>query len=237
VNGVNLLEVMKEHECRKLIFSSTAATFGEPEYTPIDEKHSQKPINAYGESKLMFEKILDWYNFAYDFNFNAFRYFNAAGASEKLGEDHRHETHLIPIVLRTALNVQNNKPSDGLKVFGKDYPTKDGTCVRDYIHVVDLARAHILALENLDSNPNAKYNMGNGKGFSVLEVIEVAKKITGIDIPYEFADKRPGDPAILVASSEKIRKQMGWEPQYPDLETIVKTAWEWHSRHPQGYGS
>jgi len=237
VHGVNLLEVMKEHGCKRFIFSSTAATFGEPEYTPIDEKHPQKPINAYGESKLMFEKILDWYHLAYGFKFNAFRYFNAAGASERLGEDHRHETHLIPIVLKTALQVRSNRPTSGLKVFGKDYTTKDGTCVRDYIHVVDLAKAHILALDNLDRFPNAKYNMGNGKGFSVLEVIEIAKKITGISIPYEFAEKRPGDPAILVASSDKIRREMGWEPAYPDLKTIIATAWQWHSRHPEGYGS
>jgi UDP-glucose 4-epimerase len=237
VNGVNLLQVMKEHGCMKFIFSSTAATFGEPEYTPIDEKHNQKPINAYGESKLMFEKILDWYHFAYGLKFNAFRYFNAAGASKRLGEDHKHESHLIPIVLKTALDIQNNKSNKGLKVFGKDYATKDGTCIRDYIHVVDLARAHILALDNLDSCPNAKYNMGNGKGFSVLEVIDMAKKITGIDIPYEFADRRPGDPEILVASSDKVRNDMRWEAEHTDLEHIVRTAWEWHSSHPEGYGS
>ena len=226
---------MKEYDCRRFIFSSTAATFGEPEYTPIDEQHVQKPINAYGESKLMFEKILDWYNFAYGLKFNAFRYFNAAGASVRLGEDHRQETHLIPIVLKTALDVQNNRSTKGLKVFGTDYPTNDGTCVRDYIHVIDLAKAHIRALENLEIRPNAKYNMGNGKGFSVLEVIDVAKKITGIDIPFKLADRRPGDPAILVASSDRFRSETGWEPLYPDLETIVETAWEWHRKHPSGY--
>jgi len=235
VNGINLLEVMKEFGCKRFIFSSTAATFGEPEYTLIDEKHPQKPINAYGESKLMFEKVLDWYHSAYGLKFNAFRYFNAAGASGKLGEDHRHESHLIPIVLKVAYNVQNNMSMKELKVFGRDYPTKDGTCVRDYIHVVDLAKAHILALYNLDKHPDAKYNMGNGKGFSVLEVIETAKKVTGIDIPYIFAERRLGDPATLVASSEKIKKETGWGPEYPDLETIVKTAWQWHSRHPEGY--
>lgn len=236
VNGIRLLEVMREFGCKSFIFSSTAATFGEPECTPIDENHPQKPINAYGESKLMFEKILDWYHFAYSLKYNSFRYFNAAGASERLGENHKHESHLIPIVLQTAYNVGDNKSiGNGLKVFGNDYPTKDGTCVRDYIHVVDLAEAHILALDNLDSHPNAKYNMGNGKGFSVLEVIEIAKKVTGIDIPYEFADRRPGDPAILVASSDKIKKEMGWEPKYPALETIVKTAWKWHGRNPEGY--
>lgn len=235
VNGITLLEVMKDYGCKRFIFSSTAATFGEPEYTPIDESHIQKPINAYGESKLMFEKILDWHHIAYGLKFNAFRYFNAAGASAKLGEDHRHESHLIPIVLKTAYNVQLDKAIRGLKVFGRDYPTTDGTCVRDYIHVVDLARAHILALDNLNSHPNSKYNMGNGKGFSVLQVIEISKKVTGVDIPYEFAEKRPGDPAILVASSDKFRKETGWSPLYPDLEIIVKTAWEWHSKYPDGY--
>jgi len=236
VNPINLLEIMRKYGCKKFIFSSTAATFGEPKYTPIDEKHVQKPINAYGESKLMFEKVLDWYHFAYEFKFNVFRYFNAAGASERLGEDHAKETHLIPIVLKTAYNVKNNESFESsLKVFGRDYPTDDGTCVRDYIHVIDLAKAHILSLNNLDNHPDAKYNMGNGKGFSVLEVIEIAKKVTGIDIPYEFDGKRAGDPAILVASSEKIKKEMGWEPLYPDLETIVKTAWDWHERNPEGY--
>jgi len=237
VNGVNLLEIMKEFGCMKFIFSSTAATFGEPEYTPIDEKHSQKPINAYGESKLMFEKILDWYHFAYGLKFNAFRYFNAAGASKNFGEDHRNETHLIPIVLRTAMNVQRGQSTKGLKVFGKDYPTEDGTCVRDYIHVVDLARAHILALDNLNERPDAKYNMGNGKGFSVLQVIEASKKVTGIDIPYVFAQRRLGDPATLVATSDKFKFEVGWAPEYPDLETIVQTAWDWHTAHPGGYGS
>lgn len=235
VNGINLLEIMKEHGCNRFIFSSTAATFGEPEYTPINENHNQKPINAYGESKLMFEKILDWYHYAYGFQFNAFRYFNAAGASEKLGEDHRHESHLIPIVLTTALNVKSGNNGKGLKVFGNDYATKDGTCVRDYIHVVDIARAHILALDNLERHPDAKYNMGNGEGFSVLEVIEMAKKVTGIDIPYEFSERRHGDPATLVASSEKIQQETGWRSLYPDLETIISTAWEWHSGHPDGY--
>jgi UDP-glucose 4-epimerase len=235
VNGVNLLEIMREYGCEKFIFSSTAATFGEPESTPIYEGHIQKPINAYGESKLMFEKILDWYHSAYGLKFNAFRYFNAAGASDRLGEDHRNESHLIPIVLKTALSLQEKRNISSLKVFGSDYPTKDGTCVRDYIHVIDLANAHILALTNLNEHPDSKYNMGNGEGFSVLEVIEISNRITGLDIPYELTDKRPGDPAILIASSEKFRKETGWEPGYPDLESIIKTAWQWHKRHPKGY--
>ncbi len=236
VNGINLLEVMKESGCSKLIFSSTAATFGEPEYIPIDEKHPQRPINAYGESKMIFEKILDWYHSAYGFKFNLFRYFNAAGASERLGEDHANESHLIPIVLEAAYNLGNNASSEGeLKVFGKDYPTKDGTCVRDYIHVADLAQAHILALNNLNNRPNAKYNMGNGKGFSVLEVIETAKRVTGVDIPYRFSDRREGDPATLIASSDLAAEELGIKPEFPELESIIETAWRWKLKHPQGY--
>ncbi len=241
VNGINLLEIMKEHGCKRIIFSSTAATFGEPEYTPIDEKHPQKPINPYGESKLMFEKILDWYHSAYDFRFNSFRYFNAAGASERLGEDHNPETHLIPLVLQKALEVSKQHEASGkyvngtLNVFGSDYPTKDGTCIRDYIHVVDLAQAHILALENLDSRPNAKYNLGNGKGFSVLEVIETSKKVTGVDIPYRISDRRSGDPATLIASSDLAVKELGIKPEFPELETIIETAWKWKLKNPEGY--
>ncbi|RKY88009.1 UDP-glucose 4-epimerase GalE [candidate division KSB1 bacterium] len=255
VNGIRLLNVMLEHKCNRFIFSSTAATFGEPQYTPIDEKHPQLPINAYGESKLMFEHILDWYHKAYGLKFNAFRYFNAAGASEKLGEAHRHESHLIPLVLKRALAEQKSKKAEqqrkkqienredknkeqeniSLKVFGNDYPTKDGTCVRDYIHVVDLAQAHILALENLNCHPDGKYNLGNGKGFTVLEVIETAKKVTGVDIPYEIAGRRPGDPAVLIASSELAQRELGWESRFRDLESIIGSAWKWHSAHPKGY--
>ena len=241
VNGISLLEVMKEHGCKRIIFSSTAATFGEPEYTPIDEKHPQKPINPYGESKLMFEKILDWYQSAYDFSFNSFRYFNAAGASEKLGEDHNPETHLIPLVLQKALEVSkqyevSSKNGNGaLNVFGNDYPTKDGTCIRDYIHVVDLAQAHILAMDNLDRHPNAKYNLGNGKGFSVIEVIDTAKKVTGVDIPYTVSDRRQGDPAILIASSDLVIKKLNIKPKFPELEKIIETAWRWKLKNPEGY--
>jgi UDP-glucose 4-epimerase len=251
VKGITLLDVMLDFGCKDIIFSSTAATFGEPEYVPIDEQHPQHPINAYGESKLMFEGVLEWYHRAYGLRFNAFRYFNAAGASERLGEDHVHESHLIPLVMKAALCEQDKikQKSAGkdstitqsnpkmLSVFGRDYQTKDGTCIRDYIHVIDLAQAHILAIENLEKRPNTKYNLGNGQGFSVLEVIETSKKITGINIPYQFSERRPGDPAILIASSEKIKKELGWEPKYPDLETIIKTAWAWHSKHPHGYTS
>jgi UDP-glucose 4-epimerase len=230
VNGLNLLNVMLEHNCNEFIFSSTAATFGEPQYTPIDEKHPQLPINAYGESKLMFEHILDWYHKAYNLKFNSFRYFNAAGASEKLGEVHKHESHLIPIIIQAALGQKEK-----ISIFGNDYPTKDGTCIRDYIHVVDLAQAHILALENLEEHPNGKYNLGNGEGFSNLEVLRMVEKVSDKTINYEFSNRRAGDPAVLIASSELARKELGWQPKYDDLESIVSSAWEWHRRHPEGY--
>jgi len=228
--GINLLDVMRYHNCDRFIFSSTAATFGEPEYTPIDEKHPQKPINAYGESKLMFEKILDWYHRAYGLKFNAFRYFNAAGASRKLGEEHRPETRIIPLVIQVALGKRER-----ISIFGTDYPTKDGTCIRDYVHVIDLAEAHILALKNLERHPNGKYNLGNGAGFSVLEVIEMVSKVSGREIPKVEAPRRKGDPAVIIASSELAKQELGWKPRYSSLEEIVKSAWEWHRKHPNGY--
>ncbi|RKY61592.1 MAG: UDP-glucose 4-epimerase GalE [Candidatus Latescibacterota bacterium] len=229
--GLVLLEAMRACGCDRMIFSSTAATFGEPKYTPIDENHPQEPINAYGESKLMFERMLDWYRKAYGLKFMSFRYFNAAGASERLGEDHRPETHLIPIVLQVALGKR-----EYVEVYGTDYPTKDGTPIRDYIHVLDLGRAHILGLEKLDRFPDGKYNLGNGEGFSVLEVIRTAEEVTGRKIPYREAQRRPGDPAVLVASSRKAARELGWEPEFPELKEIIRSAWEWHRRHPQGYG-
>lgn len=230
VNGIALLDVMRNFGCKRMIFSSTAATFGEQKYTPVDEQHPQKPINAYGESKLMFEKVLEWYHKAYGLQFNIFRYFNAAGATKRLGEDHRHESHLIPIIIKVVLGRKEK-----LQIFGNDYPTEDGTCVRDYIHVVDLARVHILALENLEHHPNGKYNLGNGKGFSNLEVLKTSEKVTGQVIPFEFVPRRTGDPAILVASSELAKVELGWEPQYSELENIVFSAWRWHREHPEGY--
>ena len=230
VNSITLLDVMREFDCNRMIFSSTAATFGEPLYTPIDEKHPQMPINSYGESKLMFEKVLDWYHRAYGLEFNAFRYFNAAGASERLGEAHRHESHLIPVIIQVILGQRQK-----LQIFGNDYPTRDGTCVRDYIHVVDLAQAHIKALENLDRRPNGKYNLGSGHGYSNLEVLRMVEKVSGRAIPYEMAPRRSGDPAMLVASSDLAKRELGWEPEFGDLETIVSDAWEWHMRHPEGY--
>lgn len=231
VNGVILLEVMREFGCNQIIFSSTAATFGEPQYIPIDESHPQAPINAYGESKLMFEKILDWYHSAYGLKFNTFRYFNAAGASKRLGEAHHNESHLIPLIIQALLDQRKK-----LKIFGRDYSTKDGTCIRDYIHVIDLAQAHIKSLENLEKHPNGKYNLGNGKGFSNLEVLRTVEELTGNKVPYEMAARRPGDPEVLVASSELVKKELNWEPRFPDLKSIISSAWEWHKTFPNGYG-
>ena len=232
VKGLVLLDVMKENDCSRMIFSSTAALFGNPEYTPIDESHPVKPINAYGESKLMYEKILDWYHSAYGLRYNSFRYFNAAGASKALGEAHKKESHLIPIILSTALRQR-----DKLYIFGSDYPTEDGTCVRDYLHVVDIAQAHILGLDNLEKRPKAKYNLGNGVGFTNLEVLKASEKVSGKTIPFEFADRRMGDPDRLVASSELAKDELGWKPQFDTLESIIQSAWEWHSKYPQGYTS
>jgi len=230
INGIELLDVMLEFGCKKFIFSSTAAIFGEPKYTPIDEKHPQSPINAYGESKRMFEQILEWYHRSYGINFNVLRYFNVAGASEKLGEDHRHETHLIPVIIQSIL-VQKIK----VQIFGNDYPTKDGTCIRDYIHVLDIASAHIKALDNLKKHPKGKYNLGNGRGFSNLEIIKVIEMITNQEVSFEFAPRRHGDPALLIASSELAQNELGWQPKYQDLKTMVYSAWKWHLSNPHGY--
>jgi len=230
LNGITLLDVMREFGCDRIIFSSTSAIFGEPQYAPIDEKHPRIPINAYGESKLMFEKVLDWYHRAYGIKFNSFRYFNAAGASERLGEAHCRESHLIPVIIQVILGKQEK-----LQIFGDDYPTNDGTCIRDYVHVIDLTQAHIKALENLDKDPIGKYNLGNGQGFSNLEVLRTVEKVTGKKVPFEFAPRRPGDPAVLIASSELARKELGWQPRYQNLENIVASAWKWHQAHPNGY--
>jgi len=230
VNGITLLEVMRKYKCEQIIFSSTAAIFGDPQYIPIDEDHPERPINAYGESKLMFEKVLDWYHKAYGLKYSVFRYFNAAGASEKLGEAHRNESHLIPVMIQAILGHRER-----LQIFGNDYPTPDGTCIRDYIHVVNLTQAHIKALENLNKHPNGKYNLGNGKGYSNLEVLRMVEKVTSKKAPFEMAPRRPGDPAVLVASSELALKKLNWTPQYTKLEDIVSSAWNWHKKHPYGY--
>ena len=230
---ISLLEAMKEHGVKYIVFSSTAATYGEPKVVPIEENSDTIPTNAYGESKLLVEKILRWCDSAYGIKYTALRYFNAAGAhvSGQIGEDHSPETHLIPLILDVALGNREK-----IMMFGDDYNTKDGTCVRDYIHVTDLAKAHLLALKRLkNGGESTAYNLGNGTGFSVKEVVEVARKVTGHEIPAEVAPRRAGDPATLIASSERAIKELGWEPKFNDLETIISTAWKWHSSHPQGY--
>lgn len=231
--GLNLLNAMRDHGVKRIIFSSSAATYGEPLHVPIEETHPQNPTNPYGESKLMFEKILKWYDVAYGIKSVSLRYFNAAGADPdgRIGEDHDPEGHLIPIVLQVALGQR-----ECVKVFGTDWDTPDGTCVRDYIHVTDLADAHLLSLKALEQGaPTTAYNLGNGDGQSVRQVIETASEVVGRPISWVAAPRRPGDPAKLVASSEKLRKELGWKPRYPELRKIIETAWAWHSTHPRGY--
>jgi UDP-glucose 4-epimerase len=231
VGGIALLNAMLEHGVNRIIFSSTAAVYGEPRSTPIEEDHPKTPINSYGESKLMFETVLDWYRRAYGMEYIAFRYFCAAGATELLGEDHRPETHLIPNVLKVALD------GDGaVSVFGTDYPTRDGSCIRDFIHVSDVAQAHLLALEKADSLSGRVYNLGNGEGYSVLEVIRVAEKVVGRNIPVELSSRRPGDPVTLIASSDRAIQELGWRPGFPELGSIMESAWRWLKDHPHGYG-
>ena len=230
---LRLLKKMVEHGVKHLVFSSTAAVYGEPERTPISETDPTHPTNPYGETKLAIERLLKWCDRAYGVKAVSLRYFNAAGAhpSGELGEDHDPETHLIPIVLQTALGKR-----ECVHVYGNDYPTKDGTCIRDFIHVMDLARAHWLSLEKLRRDgEGGVYNLGNGSGFSVREVIEMARQVTGRPIPEKWAPRRPGDPAILVASAEKARRELGWKPRYSRLEEILETAWNWHRRHPDGF--
>lgn len=230
---VTLLKKMHEYNVKKIVFSSTAATYGEPENIPILESDKTLPTNPYGDTKLAVEKMLKWCDNAYGIKYVVLRYFNAAGAhkSGKIGEDHKPESHLIPIILQVALGKR-----DKIMIFGDDYPTEDGSCIRDYIHVTDLADAHILAVEKLrKDNTSAIYNLGNGKGFSVKEGIEVARKVTGHEIPAEVAPRRAGDPAVLIASSDKIIKELGWNPKYTSLEEIIQSAWDWHRTHPDGY--
>ena len=231
---ISLLETMRKHNVSKFIFSSTCATYGEPVEIPIRETHPQAPINPYGRSKLMVEQILDDYQNAYGLTSISLRYFNAAGADPdgEIGEDHNPETHLIPIILQTALGKR-----DKITVFGDDYSTEDGTCIRDYIHVTDLSQAHLLALERLMNNqPGGRYNLGNGNGNSVKQVVDTAREITGEKIPSKYAERRPGDPAILIGSSEKAIKELGWRPEFADLKSILETAWRWHKNNPDGYG-
>ncbi len=230
VGGLNLLDAMLKHRVYKFVFSSSAAVYGDPKSIPIEEDHPKLPLNSYGESKLMFEHILEWYGRAYGLKYVSLRYFNAAGATELLGEDHYPETHLIPNVLKAALD--KNSP---VSIFGTNYPTKDGSCIRDYVHVIDIAQAHILALEKIEQLGGRAYNLGNGEGYSVLEVVEAARKVTHAEIPVKIAPRRPGDPAILVASSHRAKEELGWSPKYPDLETIIESAWVWMKRNPGGY--
>jgi len=228
--GLNLLEAMRRHGVSRLVFSSSAGVYGEPESVPIEEDASCQPVNPYGQSKVVFEQMLDWYGRAYGLRFASLRYFNAAGATARFGEDHRPESHLIPIVLQVALGKREQ-----ISVFGIDYDTPDGSCVRDYVHVSDLAQAHVLALRHVEEGAAGVFNLGNGEGYSVLEVIECARRVTGRPIPTTPAGRRPGDPARLVASSRRARDLLGWRPRYPELEAIVSSAWDWHQRHPDGY--
>jgi UDP-glucose 4-epimerase len=230
IAGLSLLEAMRDCGISKLVFSSSAATYGEPENQPIAETDPTNPTNPYGETKLAFERVLHWYDKSYSLRYASLRYFNAAGASERCGEWHDPETHLIPLVLQTAAGMRPD-----VAVYGRDYPTRDGTCLRDYIHVVDLARAHMLALGILDER-SAIYNLGcGGKGYSVQEAIDTARIVTGCDIPTTDSPRRAGDPAVLVASSEKITRELGWQPEFQDLKVIIQSAWNWLVAHPRGY--
>jgi UDP-glucose 4-epimerase len=226
-HGLNLLDAAVAARVRKFVFSSTCATYGVPEKMPMDESLPQRPVNPYGESKLMFEKMLLWYQQLHGLEFVAFRYFNAAGASRQFGEHHRVETHLIPNVLKVALGQKER-----CDIFGTDYPTPDGTCIRDYIHIVDLAQAHILALA---PGKAGFFNLGNGSGYSVREVIQTCERISGRTIQTVEQPRRPGDPPRLVAAADKALQGLGWQPRYPKLQDIVATAWDWHLRHPEGY--
>ncbi len=231
--SLHLLEAMRGAGVDRMVFSSTAAVYGEPQQVPITEESQLAPTNVYGRTKLAIEGMLADYARAYDMNYVALRYFNAAGASltSDIGEDHSPESHLLPLILKTAQGVRKS-----ISVFGTDYPTEDGTCVRDYVHVCDLAQAHILALRHLLQGGSSRvYNLGSEKGFSVKQMIDTAKAVTGIDFSVAEEARRAGDPAILIASSAKIRQELGWEPQYSNVEEIISSAWEWHKKHPYGY--
>jgi UDP-glucose 4-epimerase len=228
-NGLNLLESMVEHGVKRIILSSTANLFAQPERMPIDESERIVPGSPYGESKFILERMLHWLDRIYGLRFACLRYFNAAGATPARGEDHDPELHLIPLVLQVALGKREK-----VTIFGEDYPTRDGTCVRDYIHVIDLAQAHILALRALDRG-SSFYNLGNGEGFTVKEVIDTAREITGRAIRADIGARRAGDPAVLVAASDKIRKELGWVSQFPRVHEIIESAWRWHKANPNGY--
>ena len=228
--AICLLNTMLEYDINRFVFSSSAAVYGEPESEPLSEEAPIRPVNPYGQSKAIVEAMLRWYGSQSGLRYVSLRYFNAAGATDKLGEDHRPETHLIPIVLQVTLGQRPSIP-----LYGSDYPTPDGTCIRDYIHVSDLASAHILALRRLEEG-NGIYNLGNGRGFSNREVIEAARRVTGQPIEVKEEERRPGDPPVLVASAEKAKAELGWQPQVTSLEGIIESAWRWHREHPEGYG-
>jgi UDP-glucose 4-epimerase len=231
-NTLTLLEALLAHGVERFVFSSTAALYGTPEKTPIEENSPLQPSNAYGESKLLVEQMLDWLQRVHGLRYACLRYFNAAGAAGEQGEDHQPESHLIPIALQVALGLRKE-----VAIFGTDYPTPDGTCVRDYVHVTDLAAAHLLVLEGLKEKSRLIYNLGNGQGFSVREVIDTVRKVTGHAIAAPESPRRPGDPAVLVANSEKIKRELGWKPEYAGLFSIVRSAWNWRRAHPNGYAA
>jgi UDP-glucose 4-epimerase len=226
-NGINLADAAVEGGVKTIVFSSTAATFGQPDETPIKETTTQNPINPYGESKLCFEKVLRWYNEIHGIKYAALRYFNACGATENFGEDHSPETHLIPLILQVAQGKR-----DKIMIFGDDYDTPDGTCIRDYIHILDLAQAHMLAL---DAPESGHYNLGTGNGLSVKEIIEAAREVTGHEIPAEVAPRRAGDPDRLIACSDRAKEMLGWNPQFEDAKIIIESVWKWLQKYPNGY--
>lgn len=232
--AINLVKVMKAYDVKKIVFSSTAAVYGEPENIPIIETDAKEPTNPYGESKLMMEKIFKWADSAYGIRFMSLRYFNVAGAvkSGEIGESHDPETHLIPLVLQVPRDLREK-----VMIYGDDYETRDGTCIRDYIHVLDLVEAHILALDRLRGGQDSDiFNLGSGEGFSVKEIVEKSREVTGHNIPAEVSDRRAGDPAILIASSDKARKVLNWQPKHTNVEEIIHDAWQWHQKNPMGFG-
>lgn len=230
IDGLKLLNAMVKHGVKRFVFSSTSAVYGEAQEIPMQESHRKEPANSYGQSKLIFEEMLRWYYEIHGLKSVSFRYFNAAGASDKYGEAHNPETHLIPLVLQVALGTREK-----ILIFGNDYPTVDGTCVRDYTHVIDIAQAHILGLEKIDELGFEAFNLGNGNGYTVRQVIEAARTITAHPIPSEVVERRAGDAAVMVAGSARAKETLNWLPRYPEIDQIVKTAWEWHRKHPRGY--
>lgn len=228
--ALTLLRAVLKHKVPRFVFSSTAAVYGEPRRIPVTEDNPLEPTNAYGESKLIVERMLAWFHKSHGLRYASLRYFNAAGGTHDRGEAHKPETHLIPLILQVALGQR-----EAISIYGTDYPTKDGTCIRDYVHIEDLATAHLLALDRLAEYEQLICNLGSGCGFSVREIVDIARKVTGKNIPVIEAPRRAGDPAVLVASSDKIKRVLGWNPQHSDVEAIVRSAWEWHESHPKGY--